>query len=176
MDLAHPGRVALGQVVVRGDEVDALARERVEVRGQRGDERLALTGLHLRDPAEVQGGAAHDLDVEVALAEHPLGGLADRGERLGEQLVEVLAVGRRAGGTRRSARRAPRRSALHLRLERGDLGNDRLEELELAPLADVEDLLEETHCAESTGAPPVPGRGNAERLISGVGAGSPPSR
>ena len=84
--------VALGQVVVRGDEVHTLARERVEVGRQRRDERLALTGLHLGDPTEVQRGAAHDLDVEVPLAEHAPGGLAHRGERLGQQLVEVLAV------------------------------------------------------------------------------------
>ena len=65
--------------------------ERVEVRRQRGDERLALAGLHLRDPAEVQRGAAHDLDVEVALPEHAPRGLADGRERLGEEVVEVFA-------------------------------------------------------------------------------------
>ena len=96
VDLAHPLRVALGEVVVRRDLVDAEAADRVEVRRQRGDERLALTGLHLGDPAEVQRGAAHQLDVEVALAEDPPAGLADGGERLGEQVVEVLApLGRR---------------------------------------------------------------------------------
>ena len=106
VDLAHPLGVAPGQVVVDGDEVDAAAGERVEVRGQRGDEGLALTGLHLRDPAEVQRGTAHDLDVEVALAERAHPRLADRGERLGEEVVEVLlllVVGRRPG-------RAPRAS------------------------------------------------------------------
>ena len=117
VDLAHPLGVALGQVVVDGDEVDAVAGERVEVRGQRGDEGLALAGLHLRDPAEVQRGAAHDLDVEVALAERAHAGLADRGERLGEEVVEVLAalvVDRRPGRAPRAAcgeaRAARRRS------------------------------------------------------------------
>ena len=76
-----------------GDDVNALAGERVEVDRQRRDQRLALTGLHLRDVAEVQGRAAHQLDVVGPLAEHALGRLADGGERLGEQLVERLAVG-----------------------------------------------------------------------------------
>ena len=90
VDLAHPRRVALGEVVVRGDEVHALARERVEVRRKRGDQRLALAGLHLGDPTEVQRRATHDLDVEVPLAEHAPGRLAHRGKRFGEQLVEVF--------------------------------------------------------------------------------------
>ena len=37
--------------------------------------------------------AAHELHVEVPLAERPLGRLADGGERLGQQVVEGLAVG-----------------------------------------------------------------------------------
>ncbi len=52
------------------------------------DERLALTGLHLGDPAEVQGGAAHHLDVVVALADDAVGGLAGDGERLDQEVVE----------------------------------------------------------------------------------------
>jgi hypothetical protein len=40
----------------------------------------------------VEGGAAHQLHVEVAHAERALGGLANRGESLGQQIVERLAV------------------------------------------------------------------------------------
>lgn len=71
----------------------ALAGQRVEVGRQHTGERLALTGLHLGDVAEVQGRTAHHLDVEVALAEHPPGGLAGDGERLGQQVVEVFTLG-----------------------------------------------------------------------------------
>ena len=90
VDPAHPRRVTLHEVVVHRHEVDAVPGERVEVGGQGGDERLALAGLHLGDPAEVERRAAHDLHVEVALAERALRRLADRGERLGEELVEEL--------------------------------------------------------------------------------------
>ena len=69
VDLAHPLGVTPGQVVVHRDEVHALAREAVQVHGQGRDERLALTGLHLGDPAEVQRRTAHELDVVVALAD-----------------------------------------------------------------------------------------------------------
>ena len=93
VDPAHHLGVALGQVVVDRDQVHALAGQRVQIRGQGADEGLALTGLHLGDVAEVQRGAAHHLHVVVALAEDALGGLADGGERLGQQVVEALAVG-----------------------------------------------------------------------------------
>ena len=45
----------------------------------------------------VQRGAAHDLDVEVPLVEHPLGRFTDGGESLGEDVVERLAVGQALG-------------------------------------------------------------------------------
>ena len=69
VDGAHPAGVAAGEVVVDGDDVHALALEGVEVGGERGDQRLALAGLHLGDAALVQDHAADQLDVEVALAQ-----------------------------------------------------------------------------------------------------------
>ena len=109
VDPAHPLGVVLGQVVVDRDDVDALAGERVEVRRQRRDQGLALTGLHLGDVAEVQCGATHDLDVEVALAEHPLGRLADGRERLRHDVVERLALLEALLELARSCRAARRR-------------------------------------------------------------------
>ena len=125
VDRLHPQRVAAGQVVVDRDEVDALAldgvavgvarRERVEARRQRGGERLALAGLHLGDRAVVQHHAADQLDVEVALAERALGGLAREREGLEQEVVERLAARARARAARRSARAAPRRSRARAR-------------------------------------------------------------
>ena len=92
VDTAHGLGVALREVVVDRDDVDALAGERVEVGGQRADQRLALTGLHLGDVAEMKRGTAHELDAEVALAESAARRLANRRERLGQQVVERLAV------------------------------------------------------------------------------------
>ena len=93
VDPAHPLRVAAGEVVVDGDDVDALAFERVEIGGKGRDERLAFAGLHLGDLALVQHGAADQLDVEVPHVQHAAAGLADDRERLGQQVVERLAVG-----------------------------------------------------------------------------------
>nr|BFE76379.1 hypothetical protein GCM10020092_096800 [Actinoplanes digitatis] len=90
---ADPLGVALREVVVDRDDVHAVAAERVEVGGEHAGQGLALTGLHLGDVAEVQGGAAHQLDVVRTLAEHPPGALAGHRERLDEQRVERFAVG-----------------------------------------------------------------------------------
>ncbi len=88
VDAAHPLGVAAGEVVVDGDDVDALAVQRVEVAGERRHQRLALAGAHLGDGALVQHHAADQLHVEVALAEHALGRLAHRGEGRHQQIVE----------------------------------------------------------------------------------------
>ncbi|GMA88461.1 hypothetical protein GCM10025868_37110 [Angustibacter aerolatus] len=93
MHAAHQVGLVLGQVVVDRDDVHALAAEGVEVGRRRRDEGLALTGAHLGDVAQVQRRAAHHLDVEVALAERAAGGLTDRREGLGQQVVERLAIG-----------------------------------------------------------------------------------
>ena len=90
---AHELGLVAREEVVDGDDVHALAGDRVEVDRERRRQGLALTGLHLRDVAEVQGRAAHDLHVIGALAERALGGLAHGGERLGHELVERLARG-----------------------------------------------------------------------------------
>ena len=49
VDAPNPFRVALRQVVVDGDDVDGLARQRVQKARGGGNERLALPGLHLGD-------------------------------------------------------------------------------------------------------------------------------
>ena len=93
VDLAHPFGVAAGEVVVDGDDVDALAGERVEIDRKRRHQRLAFAGLHLGDVALVQHHAADQLDVEMPLAEGALGGLAHGGEGRNQDVVERLAVG-----------------------------------------------------------------------------------
>ncbi len=94
VDLAHPVGVAPGEIVVDGDDVDALAGQRVEIDRQGCDQRLAFAGLHLGDVAFVQHHAADQLHVEMALPERPLGRLAHRGESGNQEVVEGLAVGK----------------------------------------------------------------------------------
>jgi hypothetical protein len=90
---AHPLGVATGQVVVHGDDVNAFALERVQIRGQRGDEGLALARLHLGDLAAVEHHAANELYVEVPHVQHPTARLAHHREGLHEQGIERFALG-----------------------------------------------------------------------------------
>ena len=68
VDGGVPSRVTAGQVVVDGDQVTALAHQRVQVEGEGRHQGLALAGLHLGDLAVVEHDTADQLDVEMA---HP---------------------------------------------------------------------------------------------------------
>jgi hypothetical protein len=93
MQASHPLGVAVGQIVVDRDDVDALAGQRIEVGGQRGDQRLAFAGAHFGDLAVVQDHAADQLHIEVAHAEGALAGLAHDREGLRQERVQRLALG-----------------------------------------------------------------------------------
>ena len=93
VNLAHPLAVAACEVVVDRDDVDSVAGERVEISGERCDERFALAGLHLRDASLMQNDTAENLHGEVLHPEHTPRSLAAGGERLGQDIVKGLAVG-----------------------------------------------------------------------------------
>jgi hypothetical protein len=159
---AHPLGVVLREVVVDGDHVHTVAGERVEVRRQGRDQGLALAGLHLGDVAEVQGRAAHHLDVVVPLAEHPLGGLPDGRERLGHQVVEGLALGQAAPELRGLSLQVLVAHGDEVLLDGVHGTRDRLELPEDLALADAEDLVEDGRHVRSTpvvGVRVAPGRG-----------------
>ncbi len=103
-DLPHPLAVALREVVVHRDQVDAAPGQRVQVDGQRRDEGLALAGRHLRDLALVEDDRPRKLHVEgdhvpgdrepanvPRLAAETPADLLDHGERFGDEGVELLS-------------------------------------------------------------------------------------
>ena len=151
MHAAHQLGLVLGEVVVDRDDVHALAGERVEVARQGRDEGLALTGAHLGDVAHVQGRPTHDLHVEVALAEGALARLADGGERLGEDVVEGLAVGEPLLEDVGLGAQLGVGELLEVLLDRVDLGRDVVELLEDAPLTGAQQLLDDLHEWNSLG-------------------------
>ena len=73
--------------------MNALARQRIEVRRQGRHEGLALAGAHLGDLALVQRHAADQLHVEMAHAQRAARRLADHREGLGKQGIESRAGG-----------------------------------------------------------------------------------
>ena len=138
--LAHPLGVALGQVVVDRDHVDALAGQGVEVAGEGCNQGLAFAGFHFRDLALMQHHAADQLHVEVThfhgaptrLAHHCEGLGHDFVQRLAFRFLDFLGVGepfkaRREPGLelRRFGQKLLVGKPLHLRLERADAGDKR---------------------------------------------------
>ncbi len=91
-DRPHPLRVALGQVIVDRDDMDAFAFEGVEVGGERGDERFSLARLHFGYLALVEDHAADDLDIERAHPDGAAGGLAGDGERFDQDVIQGGAL------------------------------------------------------------------------------------
>ncbi len=76
VDLPHPRAVAAREIIVDGDDLHTLPRERVEGRGERGDKRLALAGAHLGDFPAKKSKTADELHIEVGLFEGPARRLA----------------------------------------------------------------------------------------------------
>ena len=91
--LAHPTRVAAGQVVVHGDHMNAFARQSVEVGWQRGGQRFAFASAHLSDFAVVQGDTTRQLDVKVAHLHHALGTLSHHCEGFWQHRIQCFASG-----------------------------------------------------------------------------------
>ena len=92
VDLTHPLAVALGQVIVDGDNVHALAGQCVEVGRQGSHQGLTFTGLHLSDTALVQDDTADELYPVGTHAQHTPGGLTAGGKGLRQDIVQGLAV------------------------------------------------------------------------------------
>ncbi|MNE03748.1 hypothetical protein D3C80_962600 [compost metagenome] len=89
---AHDAGVALGEVVVDGNDMDALARQGVEIDRQGADQRLAFTGLHFGDRAVMQDHAAGQLNVEGPHSEHAAGSFARHGKGRDHDVFERLAI------------------------------------------------------------------------------------
>ena len=101
----------------------AASGECVQIRREGGDERLALSGAHLGDPAFVERDAADELDIEVAHLEGAPAGLAHHRERLGEHRLERFSLSDPA------AKRVGPRAELSVR-ESDDLGLQRIDALD----------------------------------------------
>ena len=143
VDAPHPLGVAAGQVVVDGDDVDALAFEGVQVRRQRRHERLAFAGLHFRDLAAMENDAADELDVEMPHVQNAAASLADDSEGLGQEVVDRLALGQALAELDGLATELFIREALDLRFFRIDLGDERPDAFQLAVVCRADDFREE---------------------------------
>ena len=140
IDAPHPVGVAARQIVVDGDDVHALAGQRVQVGGEGGHQRFPLAGLHLGNLAAVQHDAADELHVEVPHAEHAPARLADDGEGVDQQLVELGALVVPLAKLRRPGTKIVVRKRANIVLPLSDSGDEWLNSLEIALILGAEDL------------------------------------
>ncbi len=131
------------EVVVHGDDVDAVSRERIQVDSQRGDQGLAFAGLHFGDLAAMEDDAADELDVEVPHIEGALAGLAADGKRFDQEVVERFAVGQPLLEFDGLRGEIGVRELLHLRLEVADGRDSGTDRLDLTLVFRSEDLGED---------------------------------
>ena len=110
---AHPLRVAAGEVVVDRHDMNAPPGHRVECRGERRQERLALAGLHLGDLSLVEDDATEELNIVLAHPEGPKHRLAAHREDIGQDLVHR---GLEAGVLGLATRLGELAATLHLRM------------------------------------------------------------
>ena len=92
VNLPHPFGIAFGQIIVDGHDVHALAFNRIQIGGQRRNQRFSLAGLHFGNHTLVQHNTADKLDVIMALSQRSFGSLADDGESLGQNIVKRFAL------------------------------------------------------------------------------------
>ena len=138
INLPHPFGIALGEVVVDGHDMRAVAGQRVEVHRQRRHQRLAFARLHLGDHAAMQDDAAHQLHVEMPLPQSALCRLAHGRKGFDEEVVEFGALVEplaKLGGA--GAQRVVRQ-LFERRLQFVDLLDDRPEPFEVAVVGGAE--------------------------------------
>ena len=144
IDGRHPTRVAARQVVVHGDQMHALAGQRVEVQREAGDESFAFAGFHLGDLSLVQDDATDELDVEVAQTHGAATRLTAEGERLDQKLIEVLTIASLLAQLIGASAQARVVELFELGFERRDRLGDRKVTLDLA-LVGVEKPCQDRH-------------------------------
>ena len=142
IDTAHPLGVARGEVVVDGDQVHALAGERVQIDRQGGDQGLAFAGAHLGDAALMQHHPADHLHVVVPLTKRAPGRFTHHGEGFVHQIIETFAGGETRLEGAGSGAQIIVGQGRDLRLQRIDLGHAGHHRLDLAVVGRAENLLE----------------------------------
>ena len=145
VDLAHPLRVAAGQIVVYGDNMHTLAGQGVEVGGHGCHQRLTFTGLHLGNAGAVQHNAADDLHGVGLHAQHTPVCLAADCKCLRQNIIKGLALGKALLKLGRLGLQLLIGQLGHLRLKGKDLILDRVDALEFLVREGAEQFFKKRH-------------------------------
>ena len=88
MDLSHPLRITLSQIVIDRDDVDSLAIQRIQICRRCGYQSLSFTGPHLRDSSLMQHDTADQLYREMLHIQSPARRFPNRSKCLRQNIIQ----------------------------------------------------------------------------------------
>ena len=97
VDLSHPVGIAAGQVIIHGNDMHALAGDRIQVSRQGCSQRLAFAGAHFGDLAVMQHHSADQLHIVMAHPQYPRARLAHNRKCFGQEGIQRFALGNSSG-------------------------------------------------------------------------------
>lgn len=145
IDLAHPFGVALCQVVVHGNHVDAVACQSVKVGGKSRHQGFAFTGFHFGNASLMQNHTAHQLHPIGTQSQNAVSRLADGSERLRQKIVQRFAVCKALAELYGFGAQLFVGEGFVLLTHRFDLVHNGIDLLKLPAAVIAENLLDETH-------------------------------
>ena len=92
--LSHPFAVSFRQIIIDGNNVDALSFQRIQIDRCRSNQRLAFTGTHLSDVTAVQNNTANQLGIEVTHPQHAARGFTNDRKSLRQDIIQCLTLGK----------------------------------------------------------------------------------
>ena len=92
VNLAHPIRIALGEVVVHRHDMHALAGQRIQIGREGRNQRLAFPRAHFGDVALMQENPALQLHIKGTQAKGTLGSFTAVGKGFGQDRVQRFAA------------------------------------------------------------------------------------
>ncbi|CAB4977005.1 unannotated protein [freshwater metagenome] len=125
--------------------MNAIASERIEIDRESRDKGLAFTGLHFRNPSEMQRRAAHHLDVVMTLANLATSGLANHSKCIDEDVLEIGPITQLLTELDGPVSECFIGQSFDFRLEGIDLGNETFNGPYLLAFAGAQNLVEDAH-------------------------------
>ena len=93
VEFAHPIGVTGGEIIVYRNDVNALSRKCVEIGRKRSHQSFTFARCHFGNTSLVKRYTAEKLNVKVAHAQNSRRRFSDRGVCLGQNRLELFAVG-----------------------------------------------------------------------------------
>ncbi len=88
---SHPLCIPACEIIIDGHDMNRVALKSVQVRGHGRHKGLSLSRLHFSDTTLMKNNAPQDLHIIRSHTDRSCGRLPHHGERLGKQIIQLLA-------------------------------------------------------------------------------------